>query len=161
MSHILVNCLAIERHIVWSKARELWPYNPQSWPEINLGIIMGIGCIKALDNRMRRDRDNVVILIKAKGRTRLLQIIISEASHLIWVLQCDREIQGIKHLVQQIKAKWIKAINNRLTTDRITVTKIKRDEAYTKLINTMWKHALKKKNIYHQNWLQRLEVFSG
>jgi hypothetical protein len=64
-------------------------------------------------------------------------------------------------LAQQIKTKWTKAINNRLMTDRIMATKIKRDEAYTKLIDATWKHALKKKNIHHQNWLQRSEVFSG
>jgi vancomycin permeability regulator SanA len=86
MSHILVDCLAIERHIIWSKVRELWPHNPQFWPEINLGIIMGIGCITAPDNEIGRDRENTARSIKTKGKTRLLQILISKASHLIWVL---------------------------------------------------------------------------
>ncbi len=74
-----------------------------------------------------------------QGRTRLLQILISEASHLIWVLRCEKVIRGKAHSNQEISARWKKRINDRLTTDRITATKIKRDLNYTQLIDETWK----------------------
>src|SRR5258708_31295555 len=45
------------------------------------------------------------------------------------------------HTAPEIKAKRLKAINNRLTTDRITNTRIKRNENVTRPIDAMWRHA--------------------
>ena len=61
-----------------------------------------------------------------KGATRLLQILISEAAHLIWVLRCERVIQEKRHEGREIVARWEKAINRRLTNDKITATIIKK-----------------------------------
>ena len=84
-----------------------------------------------------------------------------EASHLIWVLRCEKVIQNKRNTTREIKARWTRKINKRLTIDRITATKIKRDAKFTKLIDATWKEALKKQGIPHENWITRKEVFSG
>jgi len=93
--------------------------------------------------------------------TRLLQILIAETSHLIWVIRCNKGINNHDYMQQQIEARWIKIINNPLTTDRITATKINWGKKYNKLIDETWKCTLQKQNIPYQNWLQSQEVFSG
>ncbi len=60
-----------------------------------------------------------------------------------------------------MEAKWLKIINDRPNTDRITATKIKIDKTNAQLVDETWKEALKKAKIPHQNWLQHQEVFSG
>jgi hypothetical protein len=63
-----------------------------------------------------------------KATLRLLQIILSEATHLVWVLRCERVIQEKTLDEQGVSRRWNKAINERLTTDRITAQQIKRDK---------------------------------
>ena len=119
---------------------------------------MGIGSIALteaypIDNRLNTRS------VKTKGQTRLLQILISEASHLIWVIRCERVIHDREHTMQEIEMRWKRKINERLTTDQITTTKIKGDKQNTTLTNATWEEALKKQNIMHENWLNRQEVF--
>jgi len=64
-------------------------------------------------------------------------------------------------MLRELKAQWIKAINTRMTSDRITATKIKRDKPFIKLVDATWKNTLRKKGISHQEWLFHQEVFSG
>ena len=160
MQHILLECHRKARKKIWRRAKKFWPFGRQQWPEITIGTIMGVGSInlreEGQDNNEQETRS-----MEIKGRTRLLQILISEASHLIWVLRCEKVIQNKRITNREINARWIKKINERLTTDRITATKIKRDEKFTRLIDATWKEALRKQGIQHENWIQRKEVFSG
>ncbi|KAH9980722.1 hypothetical protein BJV74DRAFT_879261 [Russula compacta] len=96
MSHILLECQTSPGRAAWEHVRCTWPHRQQ----------------ENVDNRRKA---------KKKGQTRLLQILISEVSHLIWVL------------------RWHKAITNRFATDRVTAKKIKRSMRYTRLINKTWK----------------------
>jgi hypothetical protein len=53
-----------------------------------------------------------------RGTKRLLQILISESAHLIWVLRCERTIQERTHTGPEIQALWLQAINFRLSDPR-------------------------------------------
>ncbi|KAH9990209.1 hypothetical protein BJV74DRAFT_743462, partial [Russula compacta] len=117
--HILLECNSIERHLIWYQTRELWPHDPQEWPDITLGMILGTGSVSLPDRRRPTKVGPSPVPFNIKGKTRLLQILISEESHLIWVLRCGRAINGEIHTVQQIKNRWLKVINERLTMDRI------------------------------------------
>jgi hypothetical protein len=166
MQHILLECKVDARKIIWKKAKELWPQEWQQWPNITIGTILSIGHIslpEGPENERRRANEHRATLTKTKGRTRLLQILISEASHLIWVLRCERVIHknNRQHSEQEVSARWIKVINDRLTSDRIIATKIKRDKKFTQLVNATWRKPLENRGIPHQNWVQRREVFSG
>ena len=45
MEHILTICKMDPVRIIWALAKEMWPYDPLHWPEINIGTILGSGCL--------------------------------------------------------------------------------------------------------------------
>jgi hypothetical protein len=161
MQHILLECRHSARRVIWRKAKELWPHGQLRWPNITIGTIMGIGSVTLQDNEGHIDDQRNTRSMKTRGQTRLLQILVSEASHLIWVIRCERVIHNKRHSIQEIKARWTKKVNDRLNIDRITATKIKRDINYTRLTDATWRKALQKQGIPHKNWTQHQEVFSG
>jgi hypothetical protein len=92
---------------------------------------------------------------------RLLQIIISEAAYLIWVLRCERVIQERTHSESEIKTRWTRAINKRLTDDKITATKIKRDKATHLKVRSTWEDVLKRQGELPNDWIFNREVLVG
>ena len=161
MEHILLECTNDIRTLIWKKAKDIWPHGQNRWPNITIGTILGIGSIALQDEENDIDDRTNTRSIKTRGQTRLLQILVAEASHLIWVIRCERVIHGRNHTEQQVINRWTNKINERLTIDRITTTKIKRDPNFTKLTNATWKDALRKQGIQHENWTHHQEVFSG
>lgn len=163
IEHILVHCQANTRRIIWDLAEQQWPHAQEQWPRISPGLILGIGCINVPRPRIKTaphpQHQNPPI--RTRGASRLLQILISEASHLVWVLRCERVIQDKQHTDSEIKARWLRAINERLTCDRISATKIKRNDAFTNLIKNTWGPLLKKHRTIPDDWLNRSEVLVG
>ena len=96
-----------------------------------------------------------------RGASRLLQITISEAAHLIWVLRCERVIQEKTHTPEEIEARWYKAVNRRLTDDKITATIIKRETQFTQLVEATWECALRKFSDLPDMWISNREVLVG
>ena len=88
-------------------------------------------------------------------------ILISEAAHLIWVLQCERVIHGKHHTEGEIKSRWKNVLNTRLTCDRITTTKIKHKNKFTNLVKSTWKQLLQKDRPLPHNWIHNHEVLVG
>ncbi|KAH9973170.1 hypothetical protein BJV77DRAFT_968467 [Russula vinacea] len=74
-----------------------------------------------------------------EGAKRLLQILISESAHLIWVL------------------RWLRVINTRLTDDKIIATKIKRDEKSKRKTRNTWEHILRKQGDLPNDWITSRE----
>ena len=137
MEHILTTCKATPVKLVWDLAKDMWPLNPDKWPRINLGIILGSGCLETKEDtpeEMLETNNNKANPKKKRGTDRLLQILISEAAHLIWVLRCKRVIQEQAHTMQEVKARWLKVLNRRLMDDKIIVMQIKRSKPYTQLV---------------------------
>jgi ribonuclease HI len=163
MEHILTECSTLSRRTVWNLAQQLWPHAPELWPNINLGTILGIGCL-SIPRRQEAGNNNGQILHptpKERATIRLLQIILSEAAHLIWVIRCERVIHGTNLDEQGINKRWYRVINERLTTDRITAHKIRRDTKTTKLAKHTWKHLLERNGTLPENWFQNREVLVG
>ena len=121
MSHILTECNAPPTHLIWNHARNVWPYDNIRWPEIDLGIIIGCGSLHLLTNNAPRENDQQNAEKIRQGPTHLLQILISEAAYLIWAMRCERTMQGKTHNANEIKGRWLRSINKRLTTDKIQV----------------------------------------
>ena len=159
MQHILLECKNNIHTLIWKKAKELWPHGQHQWPNITMGTILDIESIALQEENEPNDRVNTQS-IKMRGQTRLLQILVSEASHLIWVIRCERVIHGKEHTEQRVIDRWTNKINKHLTIDKITTAKIKQDPNFTKLTDATWKDALKKQGIQHKNWTQHQEVFS-
>ena len=163
MDHIQTECNALSRRKVWELARKTWPHAPELWPNIDLGIILGIGTLSIPERRANRNQPERIPhpTTKRKATLRLLQIIISEAAHLVWVLRCERVIQEKNLDDQGIRTRWLRAINERLTTDRITANKVKRDHNFTKLTKLTWKKLLEQNGTLPFNWFQKREVLVG
>ena len=158
-----MECNSPIRRTVWNLARRTWPHAPRLWPNIKLGTILGVGCLTI-------PREQIPGEIagrpphptpKERATTRLLQILISEAAHLIWVLRCERVIQEKNITEQEIRKRWERAINDRLTTDRIATYKTKRDKNFTKLAMNTWRKLLKQHGTLPENWFQNREVLVG
>ena len=160
MDHILTTCRAGHAAKVWELARKLWPYGDSQWPAISLGTILGSGCLTITRNRTTHQEPNAA-QPKPGGASRLLQITISEAAHLVWVLRCERVIQEVQHSAEMVKQRWYKAINRRLTDDKITATMIKRSYPFTWLVEGTWEDALKKISNLPKGWMSNCEVLVG
>lgn len=58
MEHILLECTTPMRQKVWDLARQMWPHAHHLWPNVNLGIILGIGCLSLPKDPTTRDNQN-------------------------------------------------------------------------------------------------------
>ena len=136
-------------------AKMLWPHNNIQWLEISLGTIFGCGCITTKEeNRAKGGTQRKGSTLKQRGATQLLQIMILEVAHLIWVLHCKRVIQEKRHTQEEVVARWHKAINRRLTDDKITATMIrKKDIPLTQLVEATWEDALRKISDLLDEWI--------
>lgn len=160
MEHILIGCTHGTTTAIWRWTKEAWNHEQYKWPEISLGTILGCGNLSAKTHtecppEQRQTTTN------QRGATRLLQILISEAAHLTWVMRCERVIQERDHSSHEVEARWSKAINRRFTEDKVIATKIKRGKEHTKLIKATWKNLLTKYSDPPHNWIQNSEVLVG
>jgi len=96
-----------------------------------------------------------------KGAARLATILISEAAHLRWVLQCERVIREKFHSDNEISMRWRNTINTRLTCDKIIAMKIRHKNKFTNLVINTWKPLLTKEGPLPINWINNREVLVG
>ena len=111
MNHILLRCTARPVELIWNLAKRMWPHDCVPWPELSQGAIMGCGCLSAQiredDNQdTQRNEQDEWSNDHYKGAACLLQILISKAAHLIWVMRCKRVIQEQTHNVEKIEQRW-------------------------------------------------------
>ena len=165
MDHILTRCRATPQTLIWQLAKNLWPHNQIPWPEITLGIILGCGAISIPKepNQVNDEREIRTQTYRQRGARRLLQILISEAAHLIWVLRCERVIQNTEHIhsESEIETRWLKAINTRLTEDKLKASKIKRDKRSITTTKLTWEPILIRNQILPNDWVHNCEVLVG
>jgi hypothetical protein len=126
-----------------------------------MGIVLGCGSTHASPRSAQAENPTEQQRNVPKGATRLLQILLSEAAHLIWVLRCERAIQDHNHSPSEISNRWYRAINTRLTDDKITATKIKRDKASVQMVKNTWEHVLRKHSDLPEDWITSREVLVG
>ena len=60
------------------------------------------------------------------------------AAHLIWALRCERIMRKPIHSAHEIRARRLRVINERLTDDKLTATKDRREKALTDLVVHTW-----------------------
>ena len=97
MEHILLHCQRPPTQTIWQLARELWPYAANLWPHLSLGMLLGCGSIhlprEPLQHKNQMGNPPPQRFRNHSGASRLLQILLSESLHLIWVLRCESVIQ--------------------------------------------------------------------
>ena len=108
LEHILLDCEHTSTKLIWTLTKRHWPYDDPPWPDLCLGLLLGCGNISL---------PTAVTHPTNKGPTRLLRILLSESVHLIWVLRCERTIQGAEHSAQTVTTRWKNKINHRIAID--------------------------------------------
>jgi hypothetical protein len=152
MEHLIVNCTAPTTRMIWDLAKNAWPHTSLPWPAITIGIILGIGSISVFPNA-QNDQNNLRETRGEQGAIRTLQILITESAYLIWCLRCERAIQNKTHSEEEIRARWMKAIKQRLTDDMISATKIKRDKQTQRKVRATWAKVLNKIGGTPNDWI--------
>ncbi|KAI9574077.1 hypothetical protein HD554DRAFT_2055040 [Boletus coccyginus] len=112
LEHILLSCPSPERLTVWDVVRRTWPTSHPEWQHPTLGQILGAGSISPPHTT------DLKHITTEQARARLLRIIISESSHLIWVLRCERVISERSHNEKEIATRWLDKVNLRLNINR-------------------------------------------
>lgn len=149
----MLECNAPERELIWKITNQLWP-TPECCPTM-IGQILGVGCISPIWPENNNDPNPTA---KERGQARLKRILLSESTHLIWVLRCERVIQNAQHTPRAITSRWINKITNRINIDR-HLAKAKRNTAYTnKIINT-WECIINQ--THRTDWATNTEVLVG
>jgi hypothetical protein len=130
MPHILTQCESAPVQLIWNACEELLAARPHQMTRYLSRHHPGL----RHDHCPPPQNDDTEHSQTARG---LLQILISESAHLIWVLRCERAMQNKSHTAQEARARWLRQINIRLTDDKIIPTKVKRDKASTRLVKDL------------------------
>jgi len=153
LEHILIDCDNTATSTIWRLAKQTWPNAFGLWPDIQLSLILGCGSI-ALPHQ---DDESTI-----RSPSRLLRILISESAHLIWVLRCERTIQGLNHLADAIKTRWKNKIDQRINIDCHIATIYNRKPIMRKLVKDTWQAALLERlPSLEEDWITNLEVLVG
>ena len=154
LEHILTDCPSIEAQTIWGILQRTWPTTLGGWKKPTLGEILGCGCISPRNTHP--DPPSKI----AKGAARLKIILLSESAHLIWILRCDRVINGVRHSKTTTESRWLNKINARLDMDRrmaasphypLTVPRVKQT----------WQNLLSRSQTLPDDWATRPEVLVG
>ena len=154
LEHILLDCHRGQANSIWILAKSLWPTAFGAWPEIHLGTILGCGSVSP----PAPQNDNH----PNPGKSRLLQILLSESAHLIWVLRCKRVIQDTLHTNEAVKTRWYNKINHRLSLDRYIALKWNRKPVTQEIVKRTWYPSLLQTTPdLTEDWITNSEVLVG
>ncbi|KAJ7626875.1 hypothetical protein FB45DRAFT_835186 [Roridomyces roridus] len=84
LEHVLLKCERVGQNQIWTHAKELWLQKHPDWPELSLGTVLGCGFMTVKDERGRT----------LTGASRLLRILMSESTYLIWKLRNECVIRN-------------------------------------------------------------------
>ena len=153
LEHILVECEDPSTNLIWTLTKRLWPADTIPWPDLCLGLLLGCGniCLPSPDDQPYQ-----------KGPSRLLRILLSESAHLIWVLRCERTIQGTTHSPSAVEMRWKNKLNQRIATDRFLASFYERGNFTRSLVYHTWTPALLRDYPdLDPDWVVRDEVLVG
>ncbi|KAH7916980.1 hypothetical protein BV22DRAFT_986734, partial [Leucogyrophana mollusca] len=98
---------------------------------------------------------------KPTGQSRLLKILISKSTYLIWVLRCKRTIGGLSPSLSNITKRWANNINQRINNDRILASLQVRKKLTKNLVKNTWLGTLQNKQNLPKNCVMAKEVLLG
>ncbi|OJT09202.1 LINE-1 retrotransposable element ORF2 protein [Trametes pubescens] len=158
MEHILTKCTAPGQREVWELAKELLRNKLQRTPEISLGLVLGSHVFVELD------KDGAVMTAK----TRAARIILMEATHLVWVLRCERVIAwedapDRQHSRVEIRRRFEARLNNRICMDLggTNVRVHKKRALKCAVVRKTWEGLLQDERLLPENWINEPEVLVG
>ena len=84
--------------LIWNLAQETWPDTLKLWLNVSLGLILAGGTLttpEEVESGQNRNKDKEARILRKstkRGRDRLLQLLVSESAHLIWVRSCHKQM---------------------------------------------------------------------
>ncbi|KAJ4482343.1 hypothetical protein J3R30DRAFT_3458588 [Lentinula aciculospora] len=156
VNHILTKCQTPGQELIWKLAGELWGKKTESgipWRNPTIGDILG--CRLA---RIKEQTTKKLLL----GEARLRKLIIAHSAYLIWTLRCERVISnnGRPFPENEIRNRWLKAINNRRELDRrMTHQRYEVKTLSKRLVLQTWKGVLADEGELPKDWMD--ERISG
>ena len=157
MNHILTECTARPKTLAWELANEVWENRSKTPLPSRLGDILGCGLANFRHNN-KPDR----------GKNRLYRILMSETAFLIWKMRNERRIRDNDTTEQEatdseIRNRWRKAINKRLTIDRVLTnnSRFGKRALEKKLVRSTWKRCLNREEELPEDWTSVKGVLVG
>ncbi|KAJ7429747.1 hypothetical protein B0H11DRAFT_2211913 [Mycena galericulata] len=153
MEHILVECSAPGRELVWSLCRELWEKKHKKMPKLTLGMILGCG-LAQFKNRKGKIMDEA---------RRLFMILVSESAYMIWKIRNERVIGGNQHSKIEIRNRWVSCINMRLKMDQLLTDTSRYGNRALNIRQVLrtWDGVLMDNNNLPENWIRQSGVLVG
>ncbi|KAH9840140.1 uncharacterized protein C8Q71DRAFT_702598 [Rhodofomes roseus] len=157
MEHIMTQCQAPGRDVVWNLAEDIWEKKQATWARPNYNEIIGVGLQKWYTPKMKR----------RPMAERFWRILISESAYLIWCLRCEREIghsdePGWKHTEKEISARWTSALNKRLHLEMaMTHRRFGRQALRRETVTNTWRGTLSDEHALPDDWTSTNRVLVG
>ncbi|KAH9851469.1 RnaseH-domain-containing protein [Lenzites betulinus] len=157
MGHILLDCEAPGRQLLWSLAEKILRKAAVTLPTPTLGMILGIPSLESPESNLQ---------VKA-GHTRLMRIVLSETAYLIWKTRCERVIEwegeaGRTHSDRELHNRWVATINGRLQMDMHRTRKQwKTRRLSTETVLNTWKGTLLDEAALPEDWTGTAGVLVG
>ncbi|KAI0038160.1 ribonuclease H-like protein [Auriscalpium vulgare] len=162
LEHILFQCDSDPVRIIWALATNLWPHGNETWPDLSLGIVLAAGNLEIFRQEAEEEGDDDNTSPKRMtGASRLLRILISESAHLIWKIRCERQIGGKTHTKASVINRWMRAVNERLTSDTLAARNILRTERAFDIVHSTWKGTLQDEIFLPFKWAKAPQVLVG
>jgi hypothetical protein len=156
--HIITECDSTERVTVWETANNLWRRRHQSDLPTSEGAILGGGLANFSNEEGKPDT----------AKNRLYRILMTESTHLIWVLRCERRIANGDnpqnyHTEEAVKNRWYKKINERMQIDCLLTNTFLYDRKAqkTKKVYNTWAKCSTSTEELHSEWCKKPGVLVG
>jgi len=108
MDHILFGCDHGAPKEIWNQVERLWLRKYKDWPEMNFGLVLGLGAVHFLNGKGRLDA----------SKTKLFRTLVSEAVWAIWILRNKRVIgEDVGVTPARGKTRILSALDSRVNLD--------------------------------------------
>lgn len=158
MEHILTACEAPGQKQVWLLVKELLKDKVPSVPDITYGLALGSHIFTVLD------REGAVVA----DQTRMVRIVLMEATHLIWALRCERVIgweasPDKRHSLPEIRRRFEAKLNHRLSLDQggTNVRIHKKKTLSSAKVRGTWRGMLRDEQTLPEDWTNQTGVLVG
>ena len=152
LDHIVSECDATERTTVWSAANELWRRRYDEDLPTSEGATLGGGLANFLKENGKPD----------SAKNRLYKILITESTHLIWVLRCERRITNEDnpndhHTAEVVRRRWYNKINERMQIDCLLTNKYLYEQKALKAekVHRTWAKCSTNTTDLHSEWCRQ------
>ena len=158
LEHIMTECDSMERKVIWEQANKLWKRRYDHDLPTSEGAVLGGGLANFRNRKGRPDT----------GKNQLYQILMTESTHLIWVLRCERRIanQGTPqshHTEDNVRNRWYNQINGRMQIDCLLTNSFlyERKALKTKKVYATWAKCSTDETDLHSEWCKHPGVLVG